>query len=71
VASQMTPASRNLRRDLLEYFQPFAAQAAIELHKAGGVAAGMGFPDGHQSALVIGITLYCFGDKNADAPYAV
>src|ERR1700751_1195252 len=26
------------------------------------------FPDGHQSVLVIGITLYCFGDKNADTP---
>ena len=31
--------SRHARRDLLEQFQPFPAQAVFELHEAGGVAA--------------------------------
>jgi len=31
--------SRHARRDLLEQFQPFSAQAVFENHEAGGVAA--------------------------------
>jgi hypothetical protein len=135
---------------LLEYFQPLAAEAVIELHEAGDVSAGMGealhkpraygingrhkynrhsvcrlqhwsrsratggnnyvrssgqqfggmladiggvrsgavniefqvlafkpakgaqfFPNGPQSALVVGVALYCFGDENGDAPHAI
>ncbi len=33
------PRSRHARRDLLEQFQPFPAQAIVILDKAGGVAA--------------------------------
>src|SRR5262245_1274281 len=35
-------SARCVRRDLLEQFQPFSAQAVLELHEAGGISSRLG-----------------------------